>query len=174
MLTRGYPLFARVCLSLRKFLHFSQDYNNDRPRCPTPAGLQSWKRRAKLHCVYVLNRPVQASGVTAGVGVGQGAVRPLKGSAGNFGGGKERKKKGKREKGGKEEGRRGEKKGKRKEEGERERKERESTKNKGKGEMRKKVNGDNFWFCPRPPGNRSLLRPWCRPTHSVPVPVIGL
>ena len=106
--------------------------------------------------------------------MGQGAVRPLKGSAGNFGDGKERKKKGEREKGGKEEGRRGEKKGKRKEEGERERKERESTKNKGKGEMRKKVNGDNFWFCPRPPGNRSLLRPWCRPTHSVPVPVIGL
>ena len=71
--------------------------------------------------------------------------------SGKFWGRKRGKRRETWKKGGKEEGRRGEKKGKRKEEGERERKERESTKNKGKGEMRKKVNGDNFWFCPRPP-----------------------
>ena len=140
MLTRGYPLFARVCLSLRKFLHFSQDYNNDRPRCPTPAGLQSWKRRAKLHCVYVLNRPVQASGVTAGVGVGGAGgqwVRPLKGSAGNFGDGKERKKKEEREKGRKEGKRKETEKGRRG----------KVLKKMGKRGMRKKVNGENFWLC---------------------------
>ena len=114
-----------------------------------------------MHCVYVLNRPVQASGVTAGVGLGGagGQSAPLKGSAGNFGDGKERKKKGEREKGGKEEGRRGEKKGKRKEEGERERKERESTKNKGKERDEKEGKWGQLLVLPPPPGNWPLLRP---------------
>ena len=98
-------------------------------------------------------------GVTAGGA--WGGPCPPEGVSGKFWGWKREEKKGERGKRREKEGRRGEKKGKRKEEGERERKERESTKNKGKGEMRKKVNGDNFWFCPRPP-------PW------QPVPVTPL
>ena len=33
-----------------------------RPCCPTPAGLQPRKRRAKLHCVYVQIRPICVPG----------------------------------------------------------------------------------------------------------------